>query len=101
MNRVQINLKHGTNVNLIDDNDDMTRDQLSENLSALFSINSVAILKTNNTSLIIRPSDISSIQVDSVEEAEKPKVEKIPAPPKKEPEKEPEIVEDIITDMDD
>lgn len=103
MNRVQINLKSGNSVFILDD-EDLTVDQLSENLATLFSVNSVAILNSNNSSLIIRPSDISSIKVEesnqivSDDSDEKPKVEKLPAPPKKQPE--PEEAIDIITDMD-
>lgn len=102
MNCIYINLKHGKNIRL-EDYDDLTRDQLSDNLSALFSINSVVILKTKNTSVIIRPSDISSIEVRSVEvhddkniDEDKQQPEEIIPPPKIKPEE----PEDIITDID-
>ncbi len=96
MNHIQINLKCGKRVFILDD-EDISKDQLSENLAELFSINSVAILNTNTTSLIIRPSDISSIKVDKPkidinDDSDKPETEKITLPL--------EIAEDIITDVD-
>jgi len=93
MNRIQINLKCGNHVNILDD-EDLTKDQLSENLASLFSINNVAILNTNTTSLIIRPGDISFIKVDKSDESEKA----IPEPEQVTPSI--EIAEDIITDID-
>ncbi len=94
MNRILISLKCGESLHLTDQ-DDMSQDQLLEQLSSLFSINSVSILKTKTTSVIIRPSDISSITVEPVEVKQKQLEEKLP--PSKD---EPDEVEDIITDMD-
>ena len=91
MNRISINLKRGNSVVIADD-DDTPQDELLENLSTLFSVNNVAILKTKDTSVIIRPSDISSVEVKSMDTP----VEEKPLPPKVEP----KIVEDIVTDMD-
>jgi len=93
MNRILISLKCGESVQLTDD-EDMSKDQLLEHLSSLFSINSVSILKTKSTSVIIRPSDISSITVEELDGVQQE--EKSTPPPKDEPEQ----VEDIITDMD-
>ena len=93
MNRILISLKCGESVQLTDD-DDMSKDQLLDNLSSLFSINSVSILKTKSTSVIIRPSDITSITVEEVNEVQQE--EKSTPPAKDEPEQE----VDIITDMD-
>jgi hypothetical protein len=99
MNRILISLKYGENLSLIDE-DELTQDQLLENLSTLFSINNVAILKTSTASVIIRPSDIASIQVEPIlnKVIDKPSKEVKPLP-KPEPKKT-EIVEDIITDID-
>lgn len=96
MNRISINLKCGDSVDLVDP-DQTSPDDLLDNLSTLFSVNNVAILKGEKTSVIIRPSDISSIKVESLLD-DVPVVEKKSPPPQKiEPKKE---YEDIITDMD-
>lgn len=94
MNRILISLKCGESLHLIDQ-EDIPTDQLLEQLSSLFSINSVSILKTKTTSVIIRPSDISSITVDPFEVKQKQIEEK--SPPSKD---EPDEIEDIVTDMD-
>jgi hypothetical protein len=95
MNRIGINLKKGECI-VFNDPDDLTKDQLEERLSSLFSINNVAILKTESTSIILRPSDISSISIETIEVENKlPQVE-VKIPPKKEPA---EAI-DIITDID-
>jgi len=94
MNLVKITLKSGEPITLRD-SEKMAAEELSERLSSLFSINNIAILKTDNTSIILRPSDISSISVEElVEEKDTPKTEVEP-PSKKESE-----VVDIITDID-
>lgn len=95
MNRILISLKCGESLHLVDQ-EDMSKDQLLEQLSSLFSINSVSILKTKTTSVIIRPSDISSITVEPFEVKQKQVEEKSP-PPEDEPD---EVQEDIVTDMD-
>jgi len=95
MKRIVISLKCGESVILIDQ-EETTKDQLLEQLSSLFSINSVSILKTKNTSVIIRPSDISSIAVEDVETSKTEIKGEIISPPQK---IEPEPI-DIITDMD-
>jgi hypothetical protein len=95
MNRISINLKYGDSVHLTD-TEDTTDEKLLENLSSLFSVNSVAILKTEKSSVIIRPSDIASIHVEPIVVENEIEV-KTPPPPKPEP-KEEHI--DIITDID-
>lgn len=103
MNRISINLKCGDSVQITDE-EKLTKDQLLESLSTLFSVNSVAILKTNKTSVIVRPSDISSVMVEELQEPMVPvtKPVSIPKPKEKPPKKQPEPAEhiDIITDMD-
>jgi len=97
MNRISINLKYGDSVQF-KDSDDLPHDQVADKLSSLFSINSVAILKTNKTSVIIRPSDIGSIQVESLEYDDT--IEEVPIPtPKIKIEPKEEVI-DIITDID-
>jgi len=93
MNRILISLKCGESVSLMD-KDETPKEQLLEQLSSLFSINSVSILKTKTTSVIIRPSDISSITVEKIDT--ELKEEKTSPLPKDEPEQ----TVDIITDMD-
>jgi len=96
MNRISINLKYGDSVHLTD-TEDITDEKLLENLSSLFSANSVAILKTEKSSVIIRPSDIASIHVEPIVVENEVEV-KTPPPPKKPEPKEEQI--DIITDID-
>ena len=67
MNRIGISLKKGECI-VFDDPEDLTKEQLEEKLSSLFSINNVAILKTEKTSIILRPNDISSIKIEEVNE---------------------------------
>lgn len=103
MNEVYINLKSGDSISIVDD-ENLDHEQLAHKLSSLFSVTNVAILKGLNSSIVIRPSDISTIEVktlieeqDQIEQSE----EIVEPPPKKEEVKESEeIVEDIITDMD-
>lgn len=93
MNRISINLKKGECI-VFTDPDDLTKDELEEKLSSLFSINNVAILKTESTSVILRPSDISSISIEGIKPiVEIPKIEVTPP-------KEPAETIDKITDMD-
>jgi hypothetical protein len=103
MNRIGISLKKGECI-VFDDPEDLTKDELAERLSSLFSINNVAILNTEKTSVIIRPTDISSIKIDVVEkehdfqETEAPTLQaEIKPPPKA---KEPAEAIDIIKDAD-
>lgn len=94
MNNIRITLKHGDSIELNDDSE-MSREQLSETLSTLFSLNTVAIIKTNNNSVIIRPSDISSIQIEELYLPENEPKKDIEV---KEPKKSIEDV-DMITDV--
>lgn len=90
MNRILISLKTGESINLLDD-EDIPKDEALQKLSSLYSITNIAIIKTNTTSVIIRPSDIASIVVEDVGDKEA-----VETPPKK------ESLEhiDIITDKD-
>ena len=100
MNRIGISLKKGECI-VFDDPEDLTKEQLEEKLSSLFSINNVAILKTEKTSIILRPTDISSIKIEAVEvehdfqavEAPQPKIKLLPK-------QEPAEAIDIIKDAD-
>ena len=95
MNQISINLKKGECITFTDP-EDLSKDQLEEKLSSLFSINNVAILKTESTSIILRPSDISSIAIEELNGVEPPKpqvIEKSPA--KKEPQESIDIIKDV------
>jgi len=95
MNRISINLKQGESIGFTDP-EDITKDQAEEKLASLFSINNIAILKTDNISIILRPNDISSILIEEVRDI-------IPGPQKIEnslPKVEPKEAIDIITDID-
>ncbi len=64
-----------------------TKEELTEKLSSLFSTNNVAILNTETTSIILRPSDISSIVVEQdLTEVINKQLEIISSPQKVEPE---------------
>lgn len=67
MNLISINLKHGESIDL-HDTEDTPKEDLLEMLSSLFSANNVAILHTEKTSVIIRPSDLSTITLTDVDE---------------------------------
>ena len=98
MNRIGINLKKGECI-VFDDPENLSKDELEVRLSSLFSINNVAILKTEKTSIILRPNDISSIKIEEVNEkhdfqeveAPQPAVE---IPPIKEPAEAIDIIKD-------
>ena len=95
MNHVSINLKKGECIEFTDP-EDIPKDQLEEKLSSLFSINNVSILKTESTSIILRPSDISSIRVDELDtKLVHPIPQKIkPLPNNKEPQEAIDIIKD-------
>jgi len=102
MNRISINLKQGESIGFTDP-EDITKDQAEEKLASLFSINNIAILKTDNISVILRPNDISSIRIEAVIEEIKHELQKteVPQPEIKIPPKvEPKEAIDIITDID-
>ena len=97
MNRIAISLKTGETVRLLDD-EDVPKDEILQRLSSLYSINNIAIIKTNTTSVIIRPSNIASIVVEEVSiETDKKELDDAVEPP---PEEKSEEHIDIITDAD-
>jgi len=99
MNRIEISLKSGESINLIDD-EDISKAEMLQKLSSLYSVNNIAIIHTNTTSVIIRPSNIDSILVDEIPVKEigkqEQQKEEIGPPPKLESK---EHI-DIITDVD-
>ena len=100
MNRIGISLKKGECI-VFDDPEDLTKEQLEEKLSSLFSINNVAILKTEKTSIILRPTDISSIKIEAVEAKHDFQAAETPQPKiKLLPKQEPAQAIDIIKDAD-
>lgn len=99
MNEVYINLKCGDSISIVDD-ENLDHEQLAQKLSSLFSVTNVAILKGLDSSIVIRPSDISTIKIKSFIEEPQPVEEIVETPPEKAPEEPKKIVEDIITDMD-
>lgn len=98
MNRISINLKKGECIDFTDP-EDLPKDQLEEKLSSLFSINNVAILKTESTSIIIRPSDISSVRIEELNDIKVEEVikdtELVKIPPKEEPQESIDIIKDV------
>jgi hypothetical protein len=100
MRMITIHQSEGSIIELFDDSDEPIS-TYCEKLSQLMKMGNVAILKTSKSSVVLRPSKISSIQVDDENNTRIPvePVEEIlpPEPPTEEQEK----VEDIITDVDD
>ena len=78
---------------VISDDDDSNLEEYTKKLSDLLRAGNVSILHTNKSSTIIRPSKITSIIVEPIEEVKVKKSE----PVKKE---KPKVQEDIITDID-
>jgi len=97
MNRIEIGLKTGRTIHLIDD-EKVSKDEILQRLSSLYSINNIAIIQTNNTSVIIRPSDIASIVVEEI--LENPELQKMTEATEPLPKDESEEHIDIITDAD-
>ena len=94
MNRICISLKKGECI-VFDDPEDLTKDELEEKLSSLFSINNVAILKTESTSIILRPNDISSIRIEEILETTHTPIPIKKPLPKKEPQESIDIIKDV------
>ena len=95
MNQISINLKKGECITFTDP-EDLSKDQLEEKLSSLFSINNVAILKTESTSIILRPSDISSVAIEELNGVKLPDPQVIEqSPAKEEPQESIDIIKDV------
>lgn len=91
MRKITIYQKGVESVELFDDST-TDIDEYCVELSKLFQVNNVTILKTTSSTFLVRPSKLTGIQVEEVSEI----VEEI----NPESEKTEEIHEDIITDVD-
>jgi len=108
MNVVTIFLKNGNNVVLYDESEN--KEELSEKLSNLYSMNKVVIVKTEEKSVIIRPSDVIAIEInvlsdnddtsDQVNDQESQEENRDKEIQEEEEKKEEDEHIDIITDMD-
>jgi len=97
MRKITIYQQGSSNVEILDDSD-LPLDEYCQELSRLFKMTNVSILKTSQSTFIGRPSQLTGIVVEDAQTEETqsiPKQEGIEIPP--EPEK---IQEDIITDVD-
>lgn len=92
MHKITIYQKGAENVELFDDSN-MNMDEYCTELSKLFQVNNITILKTTNSVFLVRPSKLTGIQVEEVKKIEEQQIE--PASEKAE-----ELIEDIITDID-
>lgn len=69
MKIIEVDKTNGNKICLLDD-DEREVDEITENLSELFTSDEVMILKTSNSgNLLIRPSKISSIHIDKYVES--------------------------------
>lgn len=95
MKRITI-FQEGLSPIAIDDNDEKQIEQYTRELSQLLENNSVSILHTTSSSIIIRPNKITSIVVSEMTDIQPPK----PTPKKKQKQKpvKKEETQDIITD---
>lgn len=90
MRKICLNNKDGNNVVVYDETDEPL-EEYCNSLSKLLTYNNVSILTTSSSVVIIRPSQIQSIQVEDVD----PKEQNTTPDVKK---KQNKIVQDIITD---
>lgn len=96
MRKITIYQQGSSNVEVFDDND-VPLDEYCNDLSKVFQMTNVTILKTSQSTFIGRPSQLTGIVVEDLETVEERVVPEkvIELPLKKE-----QIEEDIITDMD-
>jgi len=73
------------------DNSEDPIDEYSEELSKLMKMGSISILKTSESSVVLRPSKITGLVVEDIENIKNEEIEE---------EKPLEKTEDIITDLD-
>jgi hypothetical protein len=102
MKTITIYQKDASDVVIIDDSKDPI-DNYCQELSKLFQMTNVTILKTSTATFIGRPSQLSGIVVTEDEKQQEVKLEEpVSDTPEKvvEEEKKEEIQEDIITDID-
>lgn len=99
MRKITIYQRGSSNVEILDDSDtDLT--EYCKELSKLFQMTNVAILKTSHSTFIGRPSRLTGIVVEDEEEVIEIENEDIEDELNDIKEKVEEIQEDIITDMD-
>lgn len=106
MNEVIITMKCGNIIRMIVE-EDQSHEDIAKKVSSLFSMTNIAITSSKKTSIVLRPSDISTVQVSPIKEEInqseesnlKDKTEIVSDVEEETPVKEKEeIVEDIITD---
>ena len=89
MRKITICQQESNNIVVYDNSEDPI-DEYSKELSNLMKMGSISVLKTSESSVILRPSKITGIVVENIDDI-KEEVEVI---------KPPEKNEDIITDLD-
>lgn len=98
MRRITIHQSDAKNILILDDSDEPI-DQYCNRLSELMKMGNVAIIKTSDASVVLRPSKIVGIKVEDCPAVQEEAI----IPTKKEEqttEAQSEVVEDIITDVD-
>jgi hypothetical protein len=97
MKKITIYQRGVPNVDIFDDdNEDL--DKYCQELSKIFNMSNVVILKTSTSTFIGRPSQITGLNVEDIESNNQQTIEteiKEESPPEEEP-----PVEDIIMDID-
>lgn len=98
MKKITMYQKGAPNVEIVDDSEE-THDEYCKKLSSVFNMANVVMLKTNNSTFMVRPSQLVSLTVEDLETEKKiePKTISKSEVVKKSP---PEPQVDIITDMD-
>jgi len=108
MRRIKIYQQNSDLIELIDDNND-DLDIYCKELSKMFQMNNIAILKTSNAIFIGRPSKLNGVTVEednnipfvSTDNENKIKIEETEVSEETKPKEENDIPkEDIITDID-
>jgi hypothetical protein len=100
MRKIIIYQKDSDNVEILDDSDTELEEYCQE-LSKIFQMTNVSILKTSHSTFIGRPSQLNGIVVEEMSgDPDEPEVSEMSDDPKPEGPPNEEIHEDIITDID-
>ena len=99
MKRILIFQENTSAVEVYDD-DDTELGEYTKEVSQILENANVSILKTSTSSVVLRPSKITSILVQPMEDPPVPDIDILVSPQEEKPIKAKEDHEDIITDAD-
>lgn len=99
MKKITIYQREASDVEILDDSD-MDIDSYCQEISKMFNMTNVVILKTTQSTFIGRPSQLTGIVVEEFGVEQEVELEPELEEPEEIPEKVEEIQEDIITDID-